>query len=278
MDHSVTFEDLLHARYGGAVPPAAVPEPGVFRNLLAHRSVRAFAPDPLPEGLLEALVAAAQSAPTSSNMQSWSVVAVREPERKARLAELSAGQGFIRQAPLFLAFLADTSRLARLGQREGRELQGLHYLESLLVASIDAALAAQNVVVAAEALGYGTVYVGSLRNKPVEVAEVLKLPPGAVAMFGLCIGRPDPAIPTEIKPRLPQALVLHKEQYRTSDSAEAATVAEYDATLAAFSERQGMGAGNGWIRRMINRLATAASLSGRDTMRESVQRLGFPLR
>ncbi len=279
MDHSLASDDLLNARYDGAVPhPAALPDNPVFHTMLSHRSVRAFLPDALPAGLLESLIAAGQSAPTSSNMHSWSVVAVRDPARKSRLAELSAGQGFIRQAPLFLCFLADNARMARMAEREGVELEGLHYLESLLVASIDAALAAQNVVVAAESVGLGTVYVGSLRTRPLEVAEVLELPPGAVAMFGLCVGYPDPAVQTEVKPRLPQSVVLHQERYQAPAPGEAEAVARYDASMTEFSLRQGMGAGDGWIRRMINRLATPASLNGRATIQESLRRLGFPLR
>ncbi|MBC9205559.1 NADPH-dependent oxidoreductase [Roseomonas aerophila] len=271
------FLDLLGARYGGAVPAAAeAPMNAVLQNLLSHRSVRAFRPDALPDGVLETLIAAAQSAPTSSNMQSWSVVAIRDPERKVRLAELAARQGFIRQAPLFLAFLADTSRLDRLGQREGQTLEGLQYLESFLVAAVDAALAAQNVVVAAESLGLGSVYVGALRNRPEEVAAELGLPPGVMAVFGLAVGVPDEQVPTAIKPRLPQSLVLHHERYEVID--EAAQVTAYDGALAAFSERQGMGAGNGWVRRMLTRVASGASLSGRDRMQGILHRLGFPLR
>jgi len=271
------FLDLLGARYGGAVPAVAeAPMNAVLQNLLSHRSVRAFRPDALPDGVLETLIAAAQSAPTSSNMQSWSVVAIRDPERKVRLAELAARQGFIRQAPLFLAFLADTSRLDRLGQREGQTLEGLQYLESFLVAAVDAALAAQNVVVAAESLGLGSVYVGALRNRPEEVAAELGLPPGVMAVFGLAVGVPDEQVPTAIKPRLPQSLVLHHERYEVID--EAAQVTAYDGALAAFSERQGMGAGNGWVRRMLTRVASGASLSGRDRMQGILHRLGFPLR
>lgn len=270
------FLNLLKARYGGAVPMAGASMNAVLQNLLSHRSVRAFRQDALPDGVLETLIAAAQSAPTSSNMQSWSVVAIRDDARKSRLAELAARQGFIRQAPLFLAFLADTSRLDRLGQREGQTLEGLQYLESFLVAAVDAALAAQNVVVAAESLGLGSVYVGALRNRPEEVAAELGLPPGVMAVFGLAVGVPDERVRADIKPRLPQSLVLHHERYAVVD--EAAQVANYDAALAAFSEHQGMGSGHGWVRRMLTRVASGASLSGRDKMQGILHRLGFPLR
>jgi nitroreductase len=270
----------IAARYGGvapgvAAPGVAAPANQVLDTMLGHRSIRAFLPTPLADGVLETLVAAAQSAPTSSNQQAWSVVAVREPGRKARLAELANAQKFITQAPLFLCWIADLSRLGRLGEAHGQHLEGLDYLESFMVALVDAALAAQNAVVAAESLGLGTVYVGALRHHPEKVAAELALPPNAFAAFGLSIGHADPAVPSAVKPRLPQSLVLHQEQYRVAD--EPAEIAGYDQRLGDFSERVGMGRQD-WTQRMISRVGTAAALSGRHRMKEALRALGFTLR
>jgi len=265
----------LGARYGGDAPEVATPSNPVLDLLLNHRSVRAFTAEPLEDGVLETLVAAAQSAPTSSNLQAWSVVAVQDPARKARLAALSNRQRFVAEAPLFLCWVADLSRLTRLGEAHGRHLEGLDYLESFMVALVDAALAAQNAVVAAESLGLGTVYVGALRHQPEKVAEELGLPPNAVAPFGLAVGHPAPDAPGGVKPRLPQSLVLHRERYAVGD--ETAVIAGYDARLSAYSEAQGMGAQD-WTRRMMSRVGTAAALNGRDRMKDALTALGFGLR
>ncbi|MBO1076537.1 NADPH-dependent oxidoreductase [Roseomonas marmotae] len=274
MDSSL--RDLLGARYGAAAPEGVLPLNPVLETLLAHRTLRSFDSRPLPEGLAETLVAAAQSAASSSNMQTWSVVVVRDPARRARLAELSANQGFAAKAPLFLAFIADTSRLRRMSERHGEPMEGLDYLELFMVACIDAGLAAQNATVAAESLGLGTCYIGALRNRPEEVAQELGLPPGAVALFGLCVGYADPQAPApQIKPRLPQSTILHQERYNTAREQEA--VESYDATLTAFSLSQGIGP-QGWIRRMFTRLGTPAALQGRHRMKEVLRNLGFPLR
>jgi nitroreductase len=263
-------------RYGAAAtPPTLLPTNAVLEAMLTHRSVRGYLPQKLAEGTLETLVAAAQSAPTSSNLQAWSVVAVEDPDRRARLAALSARQRFITQAPLFLCWIADLSRLQRLGEAHQRKLEGLDYLESFMVALVDAALAAQNAVVAAESLGLGTVYVGALRHAPERVAEELALPPGAFAAFGLAVGHPDPAAPGDVKPRLPQSLVLHREQYRAAE--EPAAIAAYDEVLNRFSESQGLGPQR-WTDRVMNRIGSAAALSGRDRMREALNALGFRLR
>ena len=145
----------------------------VVETILNHRSVRAFLPRALPEGTLELLIAAAQSASTSSNLQFWSVVAVQETERKARLAELAGQQQFIRDAPLLLVWLADLSRLDRIAAEHQAQVDGTHYIEEFIVGVVDAALAAQSALIAAESLGLGTVYIGAMRNLPEQIAAEL---------------------------------------------------------------------------------------------------------
>ena len=263
----------LVARYSAAAVPAAGPWNATIASLLEHRSVRAYRPEPLPPGTLETLIAAAQSAATSSNLQTWSVVAVADPRKRAVLAEIAGGQAHIEQAPLFLAWIADASRMERVGTATGTPLEGLPFLETFLVAAIDAALAAQNAVVAAESLGLATVYIGALRNDPARVAETLALPPGAVAVFGLCVGHA--AAMGEVKPRLPQAAILHHDAYAVPE--EAAQRTAYDAVLGEFSRRQGMQA-DSWTGRVVSRIASVRALGGRDRLAATLRGLGFPLR
>jgi nitroreductase len=265
----------LAERYRVASAPAGAPWNAVLATLLSHRSVRAYRPDPVPAEVLRMAVAAAQSAPTSSNLQVWSVVAVQDAARKARLAELAGRQRHIEECPLFLVWLADLSRLRTLGAQRRRATDGLDYLESLLVGVVDAALAAQNAVVALESLGYGTVYIGGMRNKPEEVAETLGLPADVVAVFGLCVGRPDEDRPAAVKPRLPIEAVLHAERHGGPPSAD--LVAGYDDTLRGFQVEQGM-APNGWSDTALQRVRGPESLSGRHRLREALAARGFALK
>lgn len=274
-----TSSNLFRARYGAlddtlaaAVPTTLTP---VLETLLAHRSVRQFLPEVLPADTLPTLIAAAQSAPTSSNLQLWSVVAVEEAERRQRLSILTGKQAHVANAPLFLAWLVDLSRLRRLGAKQGAQTEGGDYLDAFVAGVVDAALAAQNVVTAAESLGLGTVYIGALRNHPLQVRAELNLPDGAFAVFGLCIGRPDPQKPATVKPRLPQPAVLHREQYSAGQADERHD--EYDALLRAFYTAQGMAPAN-WSEQTVARLRDAASLHGRDTLRAELAELGFELR
>ena len=267
---------LLHSRYGAAAAPAARGLNEVLRCQLAHHTVRAYLPDPLPPGTLETLVAAAQSAPSSSNLQLWSVIAVEDAGRKARLARVAGGQAHVEQAPLFLVWIADLARAERMAAAHKRTLDATSYLESFLVAAIDAGLAAQNAAVAAESLGLGTCFVGAMRNDPERVAAELGLPPRAMALFGMCIGRADPARASAVKPRLPQPLLLFHERY-APHPAEAALISDYDARLAAFSRSQGMGDVD-WSGRLFARMGSVKGLNGRERMRAWMQALGFELR
>lgn len=270
-----TKNRALAARYGADALPAAGPWNGTLDLLLSHRSVRGYRPDALPEGTLETLVAAAQSAATSSNLQTWSVIKVDDPAIRAELAEVANNQKHIMQAPLFLVFLADASRNSRMAEQEGVELVGQPFLESFLVAAIDAALAAQNAVVAAESLGLANVYIGALRNDPERVARLLGLPPGVMGVFGLCVGYAREGAEGEVKPRLPQAVVLHHGRYDSAN--EQSERAAYDTRMEAFTTRNEMAAAN-WTQRVISRLGSLKALSGRDKMRAAIQALGFPLR
>jgi hypothetical protein len=139
---------------------------------------------------------------------------------------------------------------------------------------VDAALAAQNVVVAAESLGLGTVYIGAMRNHPVEVAAELGLPEGVFAAFGLVVGHPDPALHAEVKPRLPQEVVLHHETYDLHGLA--AHVRGYEERIRGFYT--GAGLEGSWVQRVATRFGSVAGLRGRDRLRQAMNELGFPLR
>jgi nitroreductase len=267
--------DSLALRYGAEAAPAAGPWNEAISLLLGHRSIRGYRSDALPTGTLETLIAAAQSAATSSNLQTWSVIAVTDPDKKAALAKVAANQKHIEQCPLFLVWVADISRNRRLGAEEDVTLETLPYQETFLVGCIDAALAAQNATIAAESLGLSCVYIGALRNGPLEVARIVGLPPGTFGVFGMCVGYASPTAANEVKPRLPQEVVLHREVYDASG--ERAHRAAYDALIGAFSTRNEM-ATDTWTKRVIGRMGKIAAMAGRDKLVATLHALGFELK
>jgi nitroreductase len=238
--------------------------------------VRGYKGDPLPDGTLETLIAAAQSAATSSNLQTWSVVSITDPAVRAEFAKIANNQKHITECPIFLVFLADVSRNERLGIAEGKPLATPPYLETFLVAAIDAALAAQNAVVAAESLGLQTLFIGAMRNNIERVAEILELPSGVFGVFGLCVGHAkDDAAMSDVKPRLAQEVILHHGRYEAVD--ENAHRAAYDKELAAYSKRYEMAQAT-WTDRVLNRMGSIKAMSGRDTLKASLRKLGFALK
>ena len=267
---------LLYARYREAEPAFRAALTPAIEAQLSHRSVRAYGPDPLPEEAIEMAVAAAQSAPSSSNLQVWSVVAVEDPHRKARLAALAGNQKHILEAPLFLVWLIDFDRLTQLTPPEGPACEALDYIETFLLGAVDTSIAAQNAVVALESLGLGTVYTGGIRNRPAEVAAELGLPPRVFPLVGLAVGWPDPERPAAIKPRLPQASVLHRERYGWSD-AQRDAAERYNPRIRAFQREQGM-AEKDWTVQARERTAGPQSMAGRHVLRVVLNRLGFVLR
>lgn len=264
---------LLRERYGvdAGDETLHLDESGTIRGLLAHRSVRAFDDRAIDPETVNTLVASAQSASTSSNLQSWSVVVVREKTHKSAVAALAGDQEFIREAPLFLVFVADWARGAAISRSRGEAAEGIAYFDSTLVATIDAAIAAQNAVVAAESLGLGAVFVGAVRNRPDELSALLGLPDASYPVVGVAVGWPDPARPARVKPRLPQSVVRHDERYAP---ASADDLVGYDEALRLFNESQGR-AGS-WLDAVVARVRSRSALHGRERLRSILSSRGLP--
>jgi nitroreductase len=265
----------LLRRYGAAAVPPAGPWNSTIATMLDHRSVRSYKLDPLPAGALEMLIAAGQSAATSSNMQWWSAVAVTDPAKKKVLAEIAGNQKHIEECPVFIAWVADMSRNQAISKIEKTDFETMPWLETFMVACIDASLAAQNAVVAAQSIGLRTVYIGAMRNDPERVAKLLGLPPQSFVVFGLCVGYATEKGEGEVKPRLPQATILHRETYDATQAAAERKV--YDAEMTEFSKRHELQAAT-WTQRVLNRLGPIKSMNGREKMRAALAKLGFEVR
>ena len=188
-----------------------------------HASIRRYKPDPIPREMVESIVAAGQRASTSSNLQTYSAVAVTDLEMRTRLSELCGQQDFIRQAPVFIAWSADLSRLERICHMRGYQ-QVSEHVESFMVATIDVTLFMQNAALAAESLGLGMCYIGAIRNQPEAVIELLELPRLVFPLVGMTLGWPD--VEGRLRPRLPTRAVLHWERY--NPEAEKDALLEYD--------------------------------------------------
>lgn len=242
----------------------------VLELLRSHRSIRKFEDRPVPDELVREIVACGQTAATSSNIQATTVIQVKSPDRRRRLAELAGNQSYVAEAGAFLVWCADLHRAERACTNQGGTFEpGM--TEHFIIATVDVALSAQTAVIAAESLGLGICYIGALRNHPAEVSDLLQLPEQVYPVFGLCLGYPaqDP----EVKPRLPLDAVLMQETYDDAQLSE--QVADYDVALAKYySTRTGGTKVSNWSLEMEGMVGKEA----RPHMRGFLKDRGFTMR
>ncbi|PZE20696.1 oxygen-insensitive NADPH nitroreductase [Paenibacillus xerothermodurans] len=230
----------------------------VIKLLTNHRSIRKYSEQPVTDEQLESIISAAQGASTSSNMQAYSIIRVTDQDVRQRLSVLADNYSYVMECPVFLVWCADLYRLRQAYQQHGDPEQGYFgTMENLIVATVDATLAAQNAAVAAESMGMGIVYIGGIRTNIAEVAELLKLPKYVYPVFGMCIGYPDQA--PGLRPRLPREAILHENTYQPDKLP--APLADYDHTMKEYITRRTDGKRTStWSEDMANKLKAPARM------------------
>ncbi|BAN95768.1 modulator of drug activity A [Plautia stali symbiont] len=196
--------------------------------LCSHRSIRAFTEQGIDDAQRSAIIAAAQAASTSSFLQCSSIVRITDRALREQLVQLTGGQPWVSAAAEFWVFCADFNRQQQICP----EAQ-LGRAEQLLLGCVDTALMAQNAMVAAESLGLGGVFIGGIRNSIAQVTELLGLPKFVLPLFGFCIGHPDAS--PDVKPRMPQAMLVHENRYQPLDKA---VLAQYDQQITAYYQQR----------------------------------------
>ena len=197
-----------------------------------HRTYRQFDEDyQLSDQELQQILDSARQAPTWMNGQLYSILVIKDPQIREQLVAWNPGNPHMRHSSVFLVFLADLKRTQKVAKYKKTDYNVGQSVDPLLVAVADAALALQNAVNAVETLGLGSVVVGSIRNNIDEVAELLQLPDHVFPVAGLSIGKPT--VPMTVKPRLPQAAVVHFDTYQDYDYS---LIEDYDATMKKFGE------------------------------------------
>lgn len=212
---------LLQARFGMEMPGVEVPD--AIAPLLDRRVARRYTDQPIPDSLLDALLAAAQSAPAKSDLQQYSVVVMRDAPRIKQIADWIGTMDWIATAPVFLVWCGD--------MRRGQRLCDIHNmphannnLDTFLNTAVDCSLAMAQFMAAADAVGLGTCPISYVRNHIEKVTPLLGLPAGVYPVAGLTVGWPVQKRFTSM--RLPQSVVVHRERY--DDSALPGEIAAYD--------------------------------------------------
>ena len=192
----------------------------IIRSLYERKSVRAYTEQDIPEEAVREILTAATQAPTAGNQQLYTILRITDPDKKRLLSESCDHQPFIAQAKLVLVFCADCLKwynaYLSVGLSPRRPGVG-----DLMLSVTDAAIAAQNAVTAAEALGIGSCYIGDIMENRELQCEILGLPryvfPAVMAVFGY---------PTEQQkarqkpPRVPLEYIVQENGYHVLTDGE----------------------------------------------------------
>ena len=161
----------------------------LFEVIRQRYSVRAFKNAPISEQAEQAILEAANNAPSAGNLQAYEIVVVRDAARKRELAKVSCEQYFLVDAPVVLVFCANPDR--------NREKYGVRGAERYCVK--DASIACAYVQLAAAALGLGSCWIGAFEEP--DVQRILKLPAAWRPIAILPVGIPaDVAKPRARRP------------------------------------------------------------------------------
>jgi nitroreductase/FMN reductase [NAD(P)H] len=211
-----TLKDLIARRFGIETGGGrSMPAEGALAQILGRGSQRHYTDKPVTDDLLAVLLACAQSAPTKSDLQQYSIIVVKDPAVREALVGLGSGMEWAPKAPAFLVFCADIRRIRRLAEIRGHTYQNDN-LDTFMNGVVDAALAMQSFITAAESVGLGTCPISQIRNKIDRACEILGLPDGVFPIAGLAVGWPKFEKPL-ISMRLPPSVVVHTDRYDDSD-------------------------------------------------------------
>ena len=200
---------------------------GMLRILHERASLRDFADRQVPEELLLQILEAGTHSATGGNLQPYSIIVIRGEEPRRRLAEWCE-QSFMAKAPLHLVFCLDLHRLERWAVLEDAPFSARSSLQHFWIGFQDTIICAQNICTAADALGMGSVYIGTVIDFVKETRELLGLPQGVFPVVLLCLGYPR--VTPKPRKKLGPAVMVHEERYRELPDSElvAAFEAKYE--------------------------------------------------
>ncbi len=186
--------------------------PNATMKLLMERaSCRNFSKRSVSRTVLSQILEAGTHAPTGGNLQPYSIIKIGSSRKRAKLAKM-CGQSFMAKAPVHLLFCIDYHRLGRWAEIEIAPFSATSSFRHFWIAFQDTIIAAQNICTAADSLGLGSVYIGTIMEFIPETRVMFKLPKGVLPVVLLCLGYP--AAKLLVRRKLGIETVVHDERYR----------------------------------------------------------------
>src|SRR5262249_11903889 len=158
--------------------------------------------------------------------QQADILVVRDKAKQRAITALIPDMPWIADAPVFLMFLADASRLPQIARLRNKPFPNDH-LDLLFNAVADSAIVLTTFMRAAAAVGLGCCPISAVRDRADVVSDLLELPPRGIPLAGLCVGWP--AEEGAVTPRLDLSITLHEDRYRGSDVAAQDLAQQIDA-------------------------------------------------
>lgn len=217
----------------------------ILQSLYQRKSVRVYEDKTIPQEMKQAILEAAMQAPSAGCQQLYTILDITDQKRKEALADSCDHQPFIAKAPMVLVFCADCKKwydaYLEAGCQPRRPGVG-----DLMLAVTDAAIAAQNAVVAAESFGIGSCYIGDIMENCETQRNLLELPAYVFPAVMLVFGWPTEQQKQRKKPqRCAQKYIVHENTYHSIDGAKLREMladkcgqASYEEWCAAFCERK----------------------------------------
>jgi FMN reductase [NAD(P)H] len=196
-----------------------------IKLLVERASCRNFKDKKIPEDVMNYILNAGVHAPTGGNLQPYSIIMIKSSETRKKLAEM-CGQDFIARAPVNLVFCIDWHRLERWAALELAPFTARNSFRHFWISFQDTIISAQNICTAADAMGLGSVYIGTIMDLMSEIRDICALPQGVLPVVLLCLGYPKPAL--MVRRKLGREVVVHNEQYQELDDTD---------LMAAFNEK-----------------------------------------
>ncbi len=179
-----------------------------FKN---RRTIRNYTTQEIDDQLLNNIIEQAMRAPSTGNMQLYSVIVTRDIKMKELLSPAHFNQPSVKNCQIVLTICADFNRFNRWCKLSNAN-PGYDNFQSFMTATIDALIFSQQIVTIAEMNGIGTCYLGTVTYNAPQIAEILSLPQNVVPVACLTLGYP--ASTPEQCERIPVEAIMHKETYR----------------------------------------------------------------
>ena len=172
----------------------------VIDCLMDHRSIRRFTSDAIPEETIETILRAGTRAATAGGIQPYKFIVIDDPELQRKVSYVPG--------PLSIVSAVDQYRVKRYYELNDAPFYNDQAI-NLMISFWDATIALHNVVIAAESLGLGGVYIGMVLSQ--DLQELLGVPEYVVPAGLVTLGFPDED--PEIRPRLPLEAVVCRNEY-----------------------------------------------------------------